>query len=239
MVSKVTRSRGADSSGIYRRPRLVLQAEAIRGPSGRPFQNQELSDAHSHGRRRLFADALRGRRRRHHGRHRRARQDLGIRRKLRARPSRRTRERPGARARRARSGAAADPGNGADFPRRARGHHPAAGIVCRGGGAIVLLRHGIEIDHAAGQANDRERTRARSDARPALELRPSGRGARDRAPRAAADPGENRLPSAVAQGIQGPILLASSRPPVHCGCTFRLSTIGLRSNAVRSKSRLP
>ncbi len=134
-------------------------------------------------------------------------QNPGIRRDQRARAGRRARGHPGHGAGRARSRAAADPRNGPDFPGRRGRHHLAAGLVRRGHRATVVLRHRSEADHAARQANDRDRAGTRPDARAALELRLAGRGARGRAARAAADPGQDRLSGAAAQGIQRPVRL--------------------------------
>ncbi len=105
--------------------------------------------------------------------------------------------------------------------------------------AALLLRHGNQADHAAGQADDRHRAGTRPDARAALELWPVGRRARGRASRAAADAGQNRLSGAVAQGIQRAASPRSSERPAHCVCTSRRSTTGSRSNAARSTNRRP
>jgi len=43
MVSKVTRSPGADSSGIYRRPRLVLQLKRFEDRAGDPLKSWKLT----------------------------------------------------------------------------------------------------------------------------------------------------------------------------------------------------
>ena len=204
MVVKVNRSRGPDTaaSGLYRRPRLVMQAKRAEDIPAILANTKNYPTPVRYRRRRLFADPLRRRRRRHDRQPERARQDRRIRRGRGAGAGRRARGRPGARPRRARSGAAAHPGDGADDGGCRGRDHAAAGLVRAGCRADVGAREGAQAGHAAGQADDRDRAQRGPDARAALELRTARRGARGGAARAAARAGENRLPGADAQGVQ-------------------------------------